>query len=112
MSELKPCAYLHILDNTEGIETNTPEKRLTFQPTNAFGTPGINYDNSFQVTTIPLYTRQSPKKMIAEGLGSMRRRGYFDGGLIIQDVAKRANLEIEEVQKFMTILLESCKEDN
>ena len=100
MSELKPCPFCGGHDILQCQD----------------GYVACNNDDCFIYyveTIIEVWnTRQSPKKMIAEGLGSMRRRGYFDGGLIIQDVAKRANLEIEEVQKFMTILLESCKEDN
>lgn len=52
----KPSAYLHILDNTEGIEGNEPEKKLTFTEESPFGVPGVDHDESFRVTRIPLYS--------------------------------------------------------
>lgn len=39
--------YLHVLDNTEGIEGNEPLMRPTFTPANPFGKPGENYSKSY-----------------------------------------------------------------
>lgn len=56
MSNLKPVAWMHTLDNTEGIEGNEPEVVVTFSKKNPFGRPGIDYSKSFPVTSIPLYS--------------------------------------------------------
>lgn len=53
--EKQPTAWLHILDNTEGIETNEPEEVLSFSKDNPFGVPDVDYSGSFTVTSIPLY---------------------------------------------------------
>jgi hypothetical protein len=67
------------------------------------------------IDSIDILTRtpsQSAKEMIAEGLVNMRRKGYFDGGLMVQDIAKKTGTEIEEVQDFLTALLEVCKQSS
>lgn len=55
VQEKQPTAWLHILDNTEGIETNELWEVLSFSKDHPFGTPGIDYSDSFTVTSIPLY---------------------------------------------------------
>ena len=50
-----PVAWLHILNNTEGIEGDEPERRLTFSEENPFGDPGVDYSAGFTVTSIPLF---------------------------------------------------------
>lgn len=50
-------AWLHVLDNTDGIPENTPMKQLTFSPDNPFGKPGEDYSAEYEVTSIPLYKK-------------------------------------------------------
>lgn len=57
--EMKPVAYLHILDNTEGIEGNNPDKRLSFSSDHPFGEPGMDFCEEFTVRSIPLYSLMS-----------------------------------------------------
>ena len=52
-----PVAYLHILDNTEGIEGMEPLRTLSFSEDSPFGIPGVDHSESFTVTTIPLIRR-------------------------------------------------------
>jgi hypothetical protein len=43
--------YVHTLDNTEGIPTNEPEVWATFQKQQPFGKPGVDFSESFPITT-------------------------------------------------------------
>lgn len=54
MKSIAPIAWLHILDNTEGIKENEPWKVLSFSPVHPFGKPGIEYSKEYTTTTIPL----------------------------------------------------------
>ncbi len=51
----EPTAYLHTLDNTEGIEGDEPMRHLSFSKDSPFGTPGVDHSAEFPVTSIPLY---------------------------------------------------------
>ena len=53
---LGATAWLHILDNTDGIVGNEPMKRLTFTPDNPFGIAGTDYSEEYTWTAIPLFT--------------------------------------------------------
>jgi hypothetical protein len=64
-----PSAWLHVMDNTDGIKGNDPLRELTFTPENPFGEPGVDYSREYPVTSTPLYTlpnalitESSPKK--------------------------------------------------
>lgn len=50
-----PVAWLHTLDNTEGIEGNHPLQKLSFSHESPFGTPETDHSEEFTVTKIPLY---------------------------------------------------------
>ena len=52
----KPVAWLHTLDNTEGIEGNEPLTELSFSPESPFGVPGRDHSEEFRVTSTPLYS--------------------------------------------------------
>jgi hypothetical protein len=49
-------AWLHTMDNTEGIKGNEPRLALTFSKQKPFGIPGRDYSKTFPVTSVPLYT--------------------------------------------------------
>lgn len=51
----KPAAWLHTLDNTEGIPSNTPERCLSFSKKSPFGVPGVDHSKSYPVTKTALY---------------------------------------------------------
>ena len=59
MTQTEPVAYLHILDNTEGIEGNKPLEVLSFSKDSPFGKPGVDHSDSFTVETIPLYSKDT-----------------------------------------------------
>ena len=50
-----PTAYLHILDNTEGLPENIPMHILSFSKKNPYGKPGIDYDDEFEYKCQPLF---------------------------------------------------------
>lgn len=50
MEKMKPDAWLHQLDTTEGIPGNTAQQVLSFQPDNPFGVPGKDYSEKFPWT--------------------------------------------------------------
>lgn len=52
---MDPVAWLHVLDNTEGIEENQPEQRLTFSSESPYGVPGVDHSEEFPVTSTPLF---------------------------------------------------------
>lgn len=64
---MTPVAWLHILDNTEGIEGNEPEKRLTFSEESPFGIPGIDHSDTFAVRSVPLYSIHSISEVEPDG---------------------------------------------
>jgi hypothetical protein len=55
--EPEPVAWMHIMDNTEGIEDNgTGIVSITQKRKHPFGKPGIDFSKSYPVTSTPLYT--------------------------------------------------------
>ena len=50
-----PVAWLHILDNTDGIEENKPCRELTFTEDSPFGVAGVDYSAEYPITSTPLY---------------------------------------------------------
>jgi hypothetical protein len=52
----EPVAWMHVLDNTEGIEENEPEIIFTTCEENPFGVAGEDYSESYPVISQPLYT--------------------------------------------------------
>ena len=59
----EPVAWLHTMDNTEGIEGNEPWCRLSFNAENPFGVPGEDYSETYPVTSEPLYPRPAARKV-------------------------------------------------
>ena len=51
----KPVAWMHTMDNTEGIKGNKPWVVITTSKRNPFGKPGIDYSACYPVTSEPLY---------------------------------------------------------
>lgn len=56
-SGVMPAAWLHIMDNTDGVEGAVPIKELTFSQDNPFGIRGTDYDAEYQVISKPLYLK-------------------------------------------------------
>ena len=67
----EPVAWMHTLDNTEGLETNEPEVIFTSSERNPFGKAGRDYSRSYKVTSVALYTHPAP--VAAPAPGSTRR---------------------------------------
>ena len=57
-----PVAWMHVMDNTEGIPENEPWVKITQSPENPFGVPGEDYSESFPVTSTPLYAAKQPSQ--------------------------------------------------
>lgn len=57
-TERKPTAWLHVLDNTDGLKENEPIRLLTFSPRHPFGSPGENYSEEYSVTSTPLFASE------------------------------------------------------
>lgn len=51
LTTAQAVAWEHTMDNTEGIPGNRPQVLLTYSPTNPFGRPGVDYSESFSVTS-------------------------------------------------------------
>ena len=53
----EPVAWMHIMDNTEGIKANGAGiVSITQKRKHPFGKPGIDFSKSYPVTSTPLYT--------------------------------------------------------
>lgn len=54
----EPVAWMHIMDNTEGIKANGAGiVSITQKRKHPFGKVGIDFSKSYSVTSTPLYTR-------------------------------------------------------
>ncbi|MGF6641862.1 hypothetical protein [Paraburkholderia sp. MM6662-R1] len=57
----EPVAWMHVLDNTEGIEGNEPIVRFSEDSDEfPFGIPGEDFSESYPVISTPLYTHAAP----------------------------------------------------
>lgn len=65
VGHLVPTAWIHTLDNTEGIDTNTPQVLLCFSQRNPYGRPGIDYSATYPVISEPLYNQKTLDRMQA-----------------------------------------------
>ena len=110
MSELKPCPFCGgeaTIASLGGDEQNwwlgcMEECKYGFE----VGVSGLEtLDDLKQAWN----TRQSRKAQIADALTDMRRRGYFDGGLMVQLIAKEMDAGLEDVQKFLNALINVCE---
>ena len=53
----EPVAWMHVMDNTEGIKANGKGiVSITQKRKHPFGKPGVDFSKSFPVTSTPLYT--------------------------------------------------------
>ena len=51
----EPVAWLHTLDNTDGIPENKPWRELSFYPQHPLGGLGADYSSEYRITSEPLY---------------------------------------------------------
>ena len=61
----KPVAWLHRMDNTEGIKSNGKGVVLIdeYRP-HPFGLVGVDFDESYPITSTPLYTSAQQKPWV------------------------------------------------
>jgi hypothetical protein len=53
----EPVAWMHVMDNTEGIKANGKGiVSITQKRKHPFGKPGVDFSKSYPVTSTPLYT--------------------------------------------------------
>ena len=53
----EPVAWMHVMDNTEGIKANgTGIVSITQKKKHPFGKAGVDFSKSYPVTSTPLYT--------------------------------------------------------
>jgi hypothetical protein len=73
--EQKPAAWIHIMDNTEGIKANGKGiVSITQKRKHPFGRPGVDFDKSYPVTSTPLY-RHPPQRTEQEPVYHLRQYG-------------------------------------
>ena len=100
----KPVAWIHRMDNTEGIKSNGKGIVLIDQyRRHPFGKAGVDFDKSYPVTSTPLYTSAQPQKpwvgLTPEDYDSMRPRvpyvvndfSFADVAAIVEDKLKEKN---------------------
>jgi len=89
----KPVAWLHRMDNTEGIKSNGKGVVVIdeYRP-HPFGLVGVDFDESYPITSTPLYTSAQQQKpwvgLTPEDYDSMRPRvPYIVNDFSFADVA-------------------------
>jgi hypothetical protein len=56
-AQQEPVAWMHVMDNTEGIKANGKGiVSITQKRKHPFGKPGVDFSKSYPVTSTPLYT--------------------------------------------------------
>ncbi len=66
--QAKAVAWEHAMDNTEGIPGNRPQVLLTYSPANPFGRPGVDYSESFSVTSRALVYADATHYPVAQSV--------------------------------------------
>lgn len=74
MGKLRTVAWVHIMDNTEGIEENEPWTRISFDEKNPFGVSGIDFSASSSVRSFPLQATHSVAAMKSMATRASRER--------------------------------------
>jgi len=101
-TNVKPVAWLHRMDNTEGIKSNGKGIVLIDQyRRHPFGKAGVDFDKSYPVTSTPLYTSAQPQKpwvgLTPEDYDSMRPRvPYTVNDFALADVAAIVEAKLKE----------------
>lgn len=67
-------AWVHTLDNTDGLSGNKPYVVLTSSKKNPFGKPGIDYSKSYPVTSEPLFTAEQFRQGQRDAVAADRAR--------------------------------------
>ena len=66
-TEQEPVAWMHIMDNTEGIKANGAGiVSITQKRKHPFGKAGIDFSKSYPVTSTPLYTHPPQRKPLTD----------------------------------------------
>jgi hypothetical protein len=94
----EPVAWMHVMDNTEGIKANGKGiVSITQKRKHPFGKPGVDFSKSYPVTSTPLYTTQHAAQRtwvgltdeeVAEGL---RKPFWEDAARAIEAKLKEKN---------------------
>lgn len=64
----EPVAWMHIMDNTEGIKANGAGiVSITQKRKHPFGKAGIDFSKSYPVTSTPLYTHPPQRTFVGSG---------------------------------------------
>ena len=72
-----PVAWMHVMDNTEGIKANGKGLvSITQKRKHPFGKPGIDFSKSYPVTSTPLYT--TPPQRTWVGLTNKERADCWE----------------------------------
>jgi len=98
----KPVAWLHRMDNTEGIKSNGKGIVLIDKYSrHPFGLAGLDFDESSPITSTPLYTSAQQQKpwvgLTAKDYDSMRSRvPYIVNDFSFADVAEIVEAKLKE----------------
>jgi len=64
----EPVAWMHVMDNTEGLKANgTGIVSITQKRKHPFGKAGVDFSKSYPVTSKPLYTTPQQRKPLTDG---------------------------------------------
>jgi hypothetical protein len=83
----EPVAWMHRMDNTEGLKANgTGIVSITQKRKHPFGKAGVDFSKSYPVTSTPLYTKPQQRKPLTDD--EIRKWWGTENGLEDCDMCK------------------------
>ena len=96
LAQQKPVAWMHVMDNTEGIKANGKGYvSITQKRKHPFGKPGIDFSKSYPVTSTPLYT-SPPAQRTWVGLTDEERDDLLGNYITAEGRARAIEAKLKE----------------
>jgi hypothetical protein len=93
--EQEPVAWMHKMDNTEGLKGNeTGIVSITQKRKHPFGKPGVDFSKSYPVTSMPLYT--TPPQRTWVGLTDEERNTITRHHAYVDNIIKATEAKLKE----------------
>ena len=74
-AQQEPVAWMHVMDNTEGLKANgTGIVSITQKRKQPFGKPGVDFSKSYPVTSTPLYTEDQLREYVKKAVEAERAK--------------------------------------
>lgn len=98
----EPVAWMHTLDNTEGIPSNRPMVVFDTSPNHPFGQPGKDYSPEFAVVSVPLYLASHLAAMReAMNAAAAKLRYIVNEADALWDIRDEARFALTKLQPYL-----------